>query len=179
MRFAPELKSILLGGEEKTLWGKVRASISNQKLTHNVKNYLYKPLTLEERKQHKQRKLVNQYKEEDVLKYNKTYRSAILHNDYYWNNFYEKERMRNEIEYNHRAFRIYSIISTRKWCDADSIANHLKLNKREVIFIIRKWKECGIAEIIERTERYRSVFKFKIKNVKLYYLTYSNFKEKK
>ncbi|GBF44582.1 hypothetical protein LPTSP2_38850, partial [Leptospira ellinghausenii] len=154
--------------------GLFRSDIHKKFQMHRVKNYIYSPLTLEERNKLKQRRLVNQYKDEDVIKLNKSYRSAILYNNYYWINFDEKDRMKNEIEYNHRAFKIFNSTQHRKWYDSDSIANELKLNKREVNFIIKRWKEYGIAEIIERKERYRQVTKFKIKKVKLYYLIYSN-----
>ncbi|TDY71357.1 hypothetical protein CLV96_0319 [Leptospira meyeri] len=175
VRFAEHLRELLIGSsvcEGDKFYSPYLITKKFQ-----ISDFIYVPLTLEERTKLKNRKLINQYKEEDVSKYNKDYRSAILQNDYYWKFFNEKDRMKNEIEYNHRAFRIYNTIETRKWCDVDSLSRELELDKREVSFIIRKWSEYGIAEIIERKERYRKVIKFKVKNVKLYYLIYSNIKE--
>ncbi|MCG6140666.1 transposase [Leptospira mtsangambouensis] len=178
IRFVPELRNLLGFGESRFV-GLRDFYYSQENLTHKTENYNYLPLSLEARNKLKTRKLVNHYREQDIAKYNKDYRTAILHNDHYWEKFYQKDRMKNEVEYNSKAFKIYSITEKRKWIDVDSIANQLKLNKREVIFIIKKWRKHGIADIIERQERYRKIYKFKVKNVKLYYLVYSNFTEVK
>ncbi|TGL76903.1 hypothetical protein, partial [Leptospira jelokensis] len=177
-RFVPELKELLTLGGSKTV-GFGDFLYSPTKSICRLTDFVYQPLTIQERGRFRDKKLINQYNEADILKYNKSYRSAILHNDYYWMNFYQKERMRNEIEYNQRAFSLYTHISPQKWYDADSISHELRMNKREITFILRKWMEYGIADIIERNERYRKVVKFKIKKVKLYYLIYSNFSEVK
>ncbi len=142
VRFVPELKELLTLGGSKTV-GFGDFHYSPTKSIFRLSDYVYQSLTIQERGRFKERKLINQYNEADVLKYNKSYRSAILNNDYYWNNFYEKERMRNEIEYNKRAYSIYSNISSQKWYDADSISHELRMNKREVTFILRNGRNMA------------------------------------
>jgi len=177
VRYSEGLRNLLLGSREEGefVWD-VNENCSQyyEQSYSTLERFLYTPLTLQERIQFKERRLINELKEVEMLQLSKGYKFAILRNDHFWKNHYDKDRMRRELNYNQRAFKIHSHIEPRKWCDAENLSHELQLDKREIMFIAKKWKEYGLCEVIERKERYRIKYKIRTKKLKLYYLLYSS-----
>ncbi|TGL03600.1 hypothetical protein EHQ43_17425 [Leptospira bouyouniensis] len=177
IRFVPELRSLLSLGEVNFV-GLGNKSYSQENLTHNIKKYLYRPLTLEERKLESRSSLINYLDSEKLDNLSKALKEAIQDNNQFWSQSYiENHKRRNESKYNLIARKVWVLLETRKWTTLDDLVKTSGYGRLEVLFILKKWVNVGLINMSKTSDRYMDTYRIYKKSNELYYLLYTEAKE--
>ncbi|PJZ89041.1 hypothetical protein, partial [Leptospira levettii] len=158
--------------------GIVNKSYSQENLTHNIKKYIYRPLTLEERKLESRSSLINYLDSQKLDKLSKALKEAIQDNNQFWSqNYIENHKRRNESKYNLIARKVWVLLEMRKWTSLDDLVKTSGYGRLEVLFILKKWLNVGLINMSKSSDRYMDTYRIYKKSNDLYYLLYTESKE--
>ncbi|MFI5416224.1 MAG: hypothetical protein ACHQXJ_02610, partial [Nitrososphaerales archaeon] len=83
---------------------------------------------------------------------------------YFWDED-NRERRRNESEYNALAHRLFSLLTDREHRSLSSVCNAGTINKKKALRIVRVWAKLGIADVLEYRQRENADVNYHVKRL--------------
>jgi hypothetical protein len=174
VRFCEPLKKVLFGQNADS---ELVALGDKDYSRCNKNNYVYTPLTLEERKLESKTFLMNNIDSEKLENLPKDLREAINTNNTFWSqSSIENHKRRTESKYNLLARKLWVLLELKKWTSLDHLVQISGYKRLEVLFILKKWLIIGLIKMSKTKERYLDIYRIYKKSNHLYFLLYTESK---
>ena len=174
VRFCEPLRKVLFGQDADS---ELVALGDKDYSRCNKNNYVYTPLTLEERNLESKYILLNNIDSEKLEKLPKDLREAINTNNTFWSqSSIENHKRRTESKYNLLARKLWVLLELKKWTSLDHLVQISGYKRLEVLFILKKWLIIGLIKISKTKERYLDIYRIYKKSNHLYFLLYTESK---